>query len=46
MKWVTPERIKVERVACPWLVNESRTKQQRVGFGLLAKRRAWTVLTV
>ena len=24
MKWITREKVKVDRVACPWLINSRR----------------------
>ena len=27
MKWITRERVKVDRVACPWLIYEEKKEQ-------------------
>ena len=32
MKWITRERVKVDRVACPWLIQEIRRQGRRFIF--------------
>src|SRR5438034_1373058 len=34
MKWITREKIKVDRVACPWLIRNSRTRIYRLRCAL------------
>jgi hypothetical protein len=43
MKWITRENVKVDRVACPWLVR--RFVDQDALFEFLPKRTDWSLIT-
>jgi hypothetical protein len=43
MKWITRERVKVDRVACPWLVR--RFVDADAVFEFLPKETAWSRIT-
>ena len=39
MKWITRERVKVDRVACPWLIRKFVDKDAEFVFG--RPRKSW-----